>query len=99
MTEAERLLRRLEWLSVPEPNSGCHLWLGDVNGDGYPVFSTPLLKTKLVHRQVVILNGLWLPDWLTVDHTCRVRSCINLDHLDVASRERNSSLASSRRRR
>lgn len=85
-------------MSIPEPNCGCHLWLGNLSPDGYPLLSTPLFSTKLVHRQVLLLNGIWLPEWLTVDHRCRTRSCVNQDHLDVVSRERNSALVSARRR-
>ncbi len=88
-SEAERLKRILLSQAVPEPNSGCLLWEGKDNGV-YATYSTPLFRTKLVHRIMYRLEGRWLPDWLTLDHRCRVTFCINPDHMDVVSREENS---------
>jgi hypothetical protein len=28
-------IERFEERSIPEPNSGCHLWMGAVDKDGY----------------------------------------------------------------
>lgn len=89
MNEWQRLEKLIDRMTIPEPNSGCHLWLGDLNSDGYGVNSTPLLDTRLVHRQVWLLAGRTLPHFLTLDHICRTRCCINLDHLQLASNVRN----------
>jgi hypothetical protein len=89
-TEAEALHERLLANAVPEPNSGCLLWLGEVNKDGWGLNHSRLYSTPFVHRQVILSAGEWLPSWLTVDHTCRVRCCINRAHLDIVSRETNS---------
>ena len=97
MTEAERLLRRLTEQAFPIPESGCLLWMGDLNEDGYGVSSTPLLTTRLVHRQVVELKNGRLPKSLSVDHKCRVRCCIREDHLEVTSVRENSKRVHRRR--
>lgn len=90
LTEREVLQQLLLNRAVFEPNSGCLLWIDDVNEAGYPIYHSRLFKTSLVHRMVLLLEGVYLPDWLTVDHRCRVRCCINRLHLDVVSRETNS---------
>lgn len=97
MNERERLLSRILAQYVPVPWSGCHIWLGDLNHAGYAILSTPLLSTNLVHRQLWLLDGRELPDWLTLDHRCCVRCCINLEHLNVATSAFNAHLAHRRK--
>ena len=89
-TAAESLHDRLVANTIPVPNCGCLIWLGDINEQGYGTYSTPLFSTSAVHRLVLLSSGVFLPKWLTVDHLCRVRCCINEDHLEVVARETNS---------
>src|SRR5262245_17947112 len=80
-----RLLR----LSVPEPNSGCVLWLGGTNGPrGYGLIgmrSSPggTWRMKLAHRAAYEVARGPIPAGLTLDHLCRVPSCINVQHLEA----------------
>ena len=68
----------LFWTKVePEPNSGCWLWTGYTNRDGYGCFRRDLLA----HRFAYELYRGAIPAGLTLDHTCRVRSCVNPAHL------------------
>jgi hypothetical protein len=67
---------------IPEPNTGCHLWLGRVDKDGYPVTDQPGLK----HRPCRYMCEGLQPEEHALHH-CDVRSCINPEHLyrgDVA---------------
>lgn len=87
--DAERLAR----VSIPEPNSGCLLWLGPVNKKGYGLFS---LRWRGKRRRVKAHRAIWIatrgpvPDGMMVCHRCDVRSCINPSHLFLGSARDNA---------
>lgn len=87
--QSETIIERLLRQSVPEPNSGCLLWLGGFNtitGYGYIKINR---KTRLVHRaSYEAFKGL-IPDALQIRHTCDVPCCINPDHLLVGTQKEN----------
>lgn len=74
---------------VPEPNSGCWLWLGKVAKDtGYGKASfrgREILAHRLFYGTLV---GP-IPRGLTLDHLCRVRSCVNPAHTEPVTRAVN----------
>ena len=75
----------LFWTKVePEPNSGCWLWMGYTNRDGYGTFSR-----RLAHRFAYELYRGPIPAGLTLDHLCRMRSCVNAAHLEICSQRAN----------
>jgi len=54
-------------------------------------------KRRMVHKLAYELkHGLPVPDELEVDHLCRVRCCINPDHLEAVSRSVNVRRSSNR---
>lgn len=74
------IAERLERLSMPEPMSGCTLWMGGDNGLGYGLVWHDG-GMKRAHRVAWELERGPVPNGLVLDHICRVRSCINPDHL------------------
>lgn len=74
------------WQRVyPEPMSGCWLWSGSLNGNGYGWFC---LFARLAHRvSYTALVGLIKER--TLDHLCRTISCVNPDHLEDVSGRTN----------
>lgn len=79
--------RKLEFYSMPEPNSGCFLWLGTlVNGYGRMMVGG---THYLAHRMAYELKHGPIPDDLVIDHLCRVRCCVNPDHLEPVSNFEN----------
>lgn len=80
---------RLEGLSIPEPNSGCWLWLGRLNEWGYGVFRLDN-KTVLAHRASWIVNYGEIPDGKKVCHSCDMPPCINPDHLWIGTDDDNA---------
>jgi hypothetical protein len=68
----------------PEPNTGCWLWTGYIDRDGYGLI-TFMGKTRRAHRLTYELLTASIPDGLTIDHLCRERSCVNPDHLEPVS--------------
>ncbi len=67
---------------------GCWLWKRCV-GDGYgQAFHTGTMW--LAHRLAYYLTHGTLPEKpLQFDHTCRVRHCVNPDHLDIVTNKEN----------
>lgn len=66
---------------IPEPNSGCWIWLGPLNKKGYP--------QNARHRQMYTLHKGPIPKGLELDHLCRVRCCVNPDHLEPVTTKVN----------
>lgn len=67
--------------AIPEPNTGCWLWLGHLNKDGYGRGSHKGAKW-LAHRFSYETAVGPIGDGLEIDHLCRVRCCVNPDHLE-----------------
>jgi len=84
------LKERLDQLSMPEPNSGCWLWIGATNGVGYGKISVGHSKGVYAHRASYELHCERIPDGMHLDHLCRVRSCINPDHLEPVTNQENT---------
>ena len=85
---------------MPEPNSGCWLWTGALNKDGYGRV-WHLGRTWAAHRLAFLLAEGYLPprpsyhhkrhgNVLVFDHLCRNRACCNPDHLAVVTKEENN---------
>jgi hypothetical protein len=64
----------------PEPNSGCWLWTGAMNRDGYG-HARRDSKTQLAHRVSYQMHRGPIPEGMCVCHTCDEPSCVNPDHL------------------
>lgn len=83
------LAERLDFDIIPEPNSGCWLWLGAVDQDGYGhVWWRGRLR--MAHRESYERYRGLIPEGLQTDHLCRVTSCVNPWHMEpVTGRENN----------
>jgi hypothetical protein len=71
----------------PEPNSGCWLWTAYLH-KGYGQFS---VRRKIIGAHVFSYRHYrgMIPAGMTVDHKCRVRCCVNPDHLRLLTRAEN----------
>jgi HNH endonuclease len=79
---------------VPEyaPELGnCWVWKGFCRYDGYGIFFSARYPSRrnYAHRVALELDGVEIPDGMTVDHRCRVRNCVRPSHLEVVSRAEN----------
>ena len=68
--------------------SGCWRWGGYVSESGYGVARVDG-KSKPAHRAVHVALVGTIPQGLDLDHLCRVRDCVNPDHLEPVTRRVN----------
>lgn len=80
---------QLESKILPEPNSGCWLWMASFRVRGYGSIRYKR-KMYLAHRLIYELKCGAVPDGLVLDHKCRIRCCVNPDHLEPVTSGENS---------
>ncbi len=93
-----RLPARFWRKCIPEPNSGCWLWLGNANQNGYGRVSMSRGtrgrggKTTMVCAHRLAYERLVgpVPTGLELDHLCRNRGCCNPLHLEPVTHRVNS---------
>lgn len=66
--------------TIPEPNSGCLLWLGHTMKSGYPVFQMDGKKWGGNRLAYMLTYGV-IPIGLHILHKCDTPNCVNPDHL------------------
>ena len=73
---------------IPEyrPDLGpCWMWTGGGTAKGYGAIG----KNRLAHRVAFELLRGPIPDGLELDHLCRVRNCVNSEHLEPVTHREN----------
>jgi hypothetical protein len=76
------------WSKVNKTQS-CWLWTGARTGNGYGVFRVDH-KMMMAHRVAYLLCKGQLPT-LELDHLCRIRLCVNPEHLEPVTHIENVS--------
>lgn len=69
---------------MPEPNTGCWLWAGVWNKKGYGT-----LRSIGAHRISYQIHKGPIPENYQIDHLCRVRCCVNPQHLEAVTLQEN----------
>lgn len=82
---------------TPEPNTGCWLWTGAQNNDGYGKVGWEG-KWLSTHRLAFVLSGNEIPEDKIILHSCDVRCCGNPRHLRAGTYADNVQDAISRGR-
>lgn len=75
---------------IPEPNSGCWLWLGAPVGGGYGTIRVPGTRARtMVHRRLYeMIHGV-LPAKIVVRHKCDNSACCWPGHLTHGTTKEN----------
>ena len=76
------------WSKVAKTDT-CWLWTGGQNRNGYGVIHYYDGHREVAHRTSWRLAGRYLDPSLTLDHLCRVRHCVNPDHLEQVTNREN----------
>jgi hypothetical protein len=82
---SDRLVARLS----PEPNTGCWLWIGNVNFKGYGQIGIGANSMRATHRVAYESFIGPIPGGLQVLHKCDVPACCNPDHLWLGTHQDN----------
>lgn len=70
--------------------TGCHEWTAARDNAGYGMISLGgSLGAARAHRVGLDLAGVAVPEGMHVDHLCRVRHCVNIEHLEVVTPAEN----------
>jgi hypothetical protein len=81
------LLERFERKYIPEPNSGCFLWIGASKGKDYlpslygRMWYSKQRRYEYAHRISYELHRGEIPQGMHVLHRCDQPCCVNPDHL------------------
>ncbi len=74
-------------------HTGCWVWNGRLNDDGYGVLDLSWRrggpKSRSAHRLAYELFVGPIPDGLEIDHLCAVRRCVNPAHLEAVTHAEN----------
>jgi hypothetical protein len=79
----------------------CWRWPGALDREGYGkvnIFYAGSRRTVPAHRVAYIIEVGPIPEGMALDHTCRVRNCVNPRHLDpvsIAENNRRAALVAS----
>jgi predicted Zn-ribbon and HTH transcriptional regulator len=90
--DRQNLQKYIEDRSVIEPNSGCWLWLLSDGSHGYPQGSMPDAtgqRVSLAHRMSYLAFKGEVPNGYDIDHLCRIKCCVNPDHLEATTKHAN----------
>jgi hypothetical protein len=83
------IAERLDRHSIPEPNSGCWLWIGGSrNAYGHGCMGIGG-RTVMAHRAAWMVKHGDIPEGMLVLHRCDTPGCINPDHLFLGTQQDN----------
>lgn len=81
------VLERLDASTVRHPG-GCWIWTGTLYSNGYGSIYVDG-RVSLTHRVSYEIRVSKVPEGLEIDHLCRVRSCLNPEHLEPVTHAEN----------
>jgi hypothetical protein len=81
---------RFEQQFIPEPNSGCWLWIGAIDGRGYGAIKDSSRVMRRASRVSWELHRGSIPEKMCILHKCDVPLCVNPDHLFLGTNADNT---------
>lgn len=90
---ARPVQERFEELWLPEPNTGCWLWLGAACNLGYGLMNMRKVgggRTNIRANRISYEMYIGpIPEGLVIDHKCRLSCCVNPAHLEPVTQAEN----------
>lgn len=82
-----KIIERFNAKWIPEPNTGCWLWIGSLNSKGYAVIQKPRMRGKYIqaHRLSYQIHVGEIPEGAHICHKCDTPACVNPNHLFVGN--------------
>lgn len=77
------------WEKVQKTDK-CWIWIAAIGKEGYGRFAVTREKIRLAHRFSYELAKGPVPVGLDLDHLCRVKRCVNPEHLEAVTRTENA---------
>lgn len=77
---------------IPEPNSGCWIWIGALDRAGYGCIGKKINGKWVMakaHRVSFERAKGSIPEGLVPDHLCRITCCVNPDHMEAVTQKEN----------
>jgi len=74
---------------VIDEDTGCLIWTGAITTPQGYANANVGGRTVLVHRLIFELLVGPIPEGHQIDHLCRVRACINVEHLEPVTQREN----------
>jgi len=84
-----KLEERFSGKWMPEPNSGCWLWIGALDSNGYGRINLHG-RNQTAHRVSWTIHRGSIPDGLCALHHCDTPACVNPDHLYLGTMKDNT---------
>lgn len=78
------------WSRVRVDPSGCWIWTGARYPNGYGSSRENGKSGGYAHRVAYTAVKGPIPTGLTIDHICRVKACVNPDHLEAVTQRENT---------
>lgn len=69
--------------------NGCFLWKKYLDKDGYGAFYF-MKKLRRAHRVAYYFANGDIPEGMVVDHICKNRNCVNIEHLRLITKRQNT---------
>lgn len=88
-TKAIDPIVRFQKFLMPEPNTGCTIFIGHLDHDGYGGFRDSPISTCRAHNFAWITEVGPIPNGKLLDHVCRLRCCVNVRHLRPVTNKEN----------
>lgn len=63
----------------------CWVWQGSLNDRGYGRHGSHKMGTRMAHRVYYEKANGPIEEGMVIDHLCRVRCCVNPDHMEVVT--------------
>jgi hypothetical protein len=74
-----------DWTELIQITGFCWLWIGTVKDSGYGQYK----RSSIAHRVVYEALVGPIPEGLELDHLCKIKNCVNPDHLEPVTGQVN----------